>query len=86
MKTGIIVYVVGDEPKNQIPDPEAVVKTLKLDADRVEITSRSFGHFDIHDAWWSLTARGMEKIVCTLAEFTPYGDLQLKGRELRLCG
>ncbi len=86
MKTGIIVYIVGEEPKNYPSDPEAMVKTLKLDADRVEIASFSFGHFDIHDAWWSLTARGMGRIVCVLAEFTPYGTLQSKGRELRLCG
>jgi hypothetical protein len=86
MKTGIIVYVVGAEPESRIPNLKAAVKTLKLSADRVEIASRFFGHFDIHDAWWSLTAKGMEKIVCMLAEFAPHGTLQLNGRELRLCG
>jgi hypothetical protein len=86
MKTGIIVYVVGDPPMDQQSDPKKLVKNLRLDADRVEIASQHLGHFDVHDAWWSLTSKGAQRILCTLAEFNPYGQIQLKGQTIRLCG
>jgi hypothetical protein len=86
MKTGIIVYIVGDPPIVQSSDPKAIVKKLRPDANRVEIASRHLGHFDVHDAWWSLTSKGMQRILCILDEFSPQGQIQLKGQMLRLCG
>jgi hypothetical protein len=89
MKTGVIIYIAGDPPIAQTFDPEAIVsqvKTLNLDADRVEVTSTHLGHFDIHDAWWSLICKGMQRILCAKAEFNADGKIQLKGEMLRLCG
>ena len=86
MKTGIIVYIVGDQHIVQPSDPKAIVKKLKLNADRVEIVSRHLGYFDVHDAWWSLTSKGMQRILCTIATFNPYDGIKLKGQMLRLCG
>ena len=86
MKTGIILYIVGDKPAEQTTKTEHLVNQLALDAERVEVVSRNTGHFDVHDAWWSLIAKGMKHILCVLAEYTKTGDLRLTGRSLRLCG
>ncbi len=86
MKTGIILYIVGDEPENHTASTEPLVDHLPLAAERIEVISRNAGHFDVHDAWWSLSAKGMQHILCVLAEYTKTGELRLTGRSLRLCG
>jgi hypothetical protein len=86
MKTGVIVYVRGEEPKAYPVDDANLADGLDLAADRVEIASTRFGHFDVHDAWWALTAKGMQLILCAMAEYTPYGKLKLTGPMMRLCG
>lgn len=86
MKTGIILYIVGDEPANHTTNTEHLVNQLALDAERIEVVSRNTGYFDVSDAWWSLMAKGMQLIICVLAEYTKTGDLRLTGRSLRLCG
>ena len=85
MKTGVIVYVVGGESPYD-HDMEEAVKSLNIKADRVEVISSESGHFDIMDAWWSLTVKGMKSIVCKLAEVVSHSELKLIGSELRLCG
>ena len=86
MKTGAILYIVGDEPDGFNATSEDAANRLNIKADMVEIVSSRSGHFDISDAWWFLTVRGMQHIVCKVAAFSQMGDLQLTGRELRLCG
>ena len=86
MKTGLIVYVVGDDVLEQTTDLEREVKKLEFDADRVELVSRSAGHFDVLDAWWFLTTKGMNRILCAIGELTASGGLQLTGRVLHLSG
>jgi len=85
MKTGAIVYVVGKENISKDFDMEAALKNLEINADRVELVSPGSGHFDIMDAWWSLTAKGMKRIVCMIAEIVNGSDLRLTGREIQLC-
>ena len=85
MKTGAIVYVVGKENLSKDFDMEAALKNLEINADRVELVSPGSGHFDIMDAWWSLTAKGMKRIVCMIAEIANGSDLRLTGREIQLC-
>ncbi len=84
MKTGAIIYVIGKENDKDFDVKEAV-KNLKIEADKVEIVSSRSGHFDIMDAWWSLTAKGMKRIVCKIAEITNGSDIRLTGREIQLC-
>ncbi len=84
MKTGAIVYVIGKENDKDFDVKEAV-KNLKIEADKVEIVSSRSGHFDVMDAWWSLTAKGMKRIVCIIAEIINGSDLRLTGREIQLC-
>jgi hypothetical protein len=86
MKTGIIVYIVGDEFPILRSDLKAIVKKLRLEADRIEIVSQQLGNFNVHDAWWSLTSKGMQCILCALGKFTSNGHIQLKKQMLRLCG
>ena len=83
MNTGVIIYVVG---RDDDLDMEEAVKKLNIRANRVEVISSESGHFDIMDAWWSLTVKGMKRIVCMLAEVTDHSELKLTGSELRLCG
>jgi 3-mercaptopyruvate sulfurtransferase SseA len=86
MKTGVIVYVVGGEGLYDDLDMEKAVKKLNINADRVEVVSARSAHFDVMDAWWLLTTKGMKKIVCMLAEVVNHSKINLTGRELRLCG
>jgi len=85
MKTGAIVYVVGKENLSKDFDMEVALKNLEINADRVELVLPGSGHFDIMDAWWSLTAKGMKRIVCMIAEIINGSDLRLTGREIQLC-
>ena len=85
MKTGAIVYVVGKESLPKDFDMALALKNLEIDADRVELVSSGSGHFDIMDAWWSLTSKGMKRIVCMIAEIANGSNLKLTGREIQLC-
>jgi 3-mercaptopyruvate sulfurtransferase SseA len=86
MKTGLILYIVGEECPDDEVDLNKAVKKLGIRADRVAVISPETGYFDVMDAWWFLTTKGMHKIVCSHAEFSGRSGLQLTGRELRLCG
>jgi len=85
MKTGVIVYVVGKENIEKDFDMTEAVKNLKIKADKVEIVSSRFGHFDVMDAWLLLTTKGMKHIDCMIAEIVNDSGLRLTGREIQLC-
>jgi hypothetical protein len=85
MKTGLIVYVVGTEPADWDAGSQRSAIKQSSQADLVEIITVRSGHFDVLDAWWSLLTRGMKRIVCTIGEFSPNGNLTLKERKLCLC-
>ena len=86
MKTGVIVYVVGMERFDEAFDEREAVEELGIKADRVEVVFSGEDHFDIMDAWWLLTVKGMQSVVCMIGEIVNRSDLKLTGRELRLCG
>jgi len=86
MKTGIILYVVGGATPDDEFEMEVAVKDLGIKADRIETVFSGSTHFDVMDAWWSLTAKGMKEIICKVAEMVNDSKLKLTGRELRLCG
>ena len=85
MKTGAIVYVVGKENLSKDFDIAVAVKKIEIDAERVELVSSGSDHYDIMDAWWSLTVKGMKRIICLIAEVVNGSDLMLTGREIQLC-
>jgi hypothetical protein len=86
MKRGVILYIVGGEGLYDDLDMEEAVRRLDIRADRVETVLGRSPHFDVMDAWWRLTAKGMELVVCMIAEIVNRSQLKLTGRELRLCG
>lgn len=86
MKTGVIVYLVGKKSLDDEIDFEEAKKRLKITADRVEIVSSIGGNYDVMDAWWLLTAKGMKRIICMIAEVISRSEFRLTGHKLRLCG
>ena len=86
MKTGVIVYIVGGEGSYDDFDMKEAVRRLNINADRLEVVFSMSSNFDVMDAWWSLTAKGMKLIICMFAEVVNRSELKLTGRELRLCG
>ena len=87
MKTGAIIYVAGDEPMEGLKhNPKELVWKSGIKADRLEVITQTPGHFDIHDAWWHLIAKGMQLVLCMMAEVDDDGELRLTGRQIRLCG
>jgi len=86
MKTGVILYVVGGANPDDEFEVKDVVKGLGIKADKIETVFSGSTHFDVMDAWWSLTAKGMKPIICKIAETVNGSGLRLTGRELRLCG
>jgi len=86
MKTGIIVYAAGKPPQDWNEECEQGVRDLLTGVDAVEIITSETGHFDVPDAWYTLVSKGISLVVCKLAVFNESGQMQLTGRELRLCG
>ena len=50
MKTGLIIYVVGNDTENFIDDA-TLQGQIPAWADIVEIVAQNNGHSDIHGAW-----------------------------------
>lgn len=87
MKTGAIIYVTGDGDCTRFTEEKVtLLNTYGVNADRLEIITRDTGHADIHDAWWHLMAQGMQQVLCMMARVDNNGELQLTGRQMRLCG
>ena len=86
MKTGVIVYVAGEVPEQWTEMDERHLRKAQHSADAVEIITSRTGHFDIPDAWRSLIARGMARVVCKMAQFDDNGTLVTTDREMVLCG
>jgi hypothetical protein len=86
MKTGVIVYVVGEERLDKDYDERELINSLDIRAERVEVVFSGEDHFDVMDAWLSLTVKGMQKVICMMAEIVNHSRINLTGRELRLCG
>jgi hypothetical protein len=86
MQTGVILYLLGEAPMEKNHDIESDIKKLEPTANRVEVVAKDTGHFDIADAWWALTVRGMQHIICMIGEINSAGTLKLQKRRLRLCG
>lgn len=76
----------GDQDESSNSDSEDFAGTLDIRADRVEVVTSSEGDSDVMDVWWRLTAKGVNRIVCVIAEMTQKSQFRLTGYELRLCG
>lgn len=85
MKTGLIVYVTGDDSKLNEAEQKKMIKE-QMKADLVELVSVQHGHYDINDAWRTLAARGVHRVLCVLAECMDMSNIKILNQKLRLCG
>jgi len=86
MKTGVIVYLTGSDRNSVALNEKTALDDLTIEANRIDLIGPETGHFDVQDAWWSLTAKGMQRIICMVGEMTSAGGIRLTGRRLTLCG
>ena len=85
MKTGLIVYVTGDDSNLNEAEQKKMIKE-QMKEDRVELVSVQHGHYDINDAWRTLAARDVHRVLCVLAECTGMGNVKILNQQLQLCG
>ena len=85
MKTGVIVYVSGNPEQENSFDEKTATQKLGLKADIIEFVFSNGKHFDIMDAWWKLTVKGMRRIVCMAAQLIDSTMVRPTGREMQLC-
>lgn len=86
MKTGIIVYVVGSETRNDAFDDHQAARDLGVAADRITFVFSDEGEESLVLAWQDMTRRGMARIVCMVGELIQPTLVRLTGRELQLSG
>jgi len=86
VKTGAILYIMGQTEIDEEIDPSAVIKNLGIQADKVVVVSATSSHEDIQDAWWMLLARGMKRVLCLFVATQDGATFRLAGQPLRLCG
>lgn len=84
MKTGLIVYVAGTESRDNAFDEERAVKSLGVDADRVEFVFSGEGEDSLAQAWLDMTLKGMARIVCMSGELVRPSLVRLTGRQMQL--
>ena len=84
MRTGVIVYMLDENfPVENEPKLAAAVK-VSHQADRVEVVSRDQKHFDVMDAWWKLTTKGMQRVVFMFLGASPENKIKPSRRHLRV--
>ncbi len=85
MKTGVIVYVVGNKIREDDFNEKEALKTLGVQADSVEFIFSGAKEADIAYSWWTMTVKGMSRIVCMAGEMISPSVIHLTGREMQLC-
>ncbi len=86
MKTGVIVYVTGAEPRNEDFDEAQAVRNLDVEADRVAFVFSDEGEESLVQAWTEMTLKGMARILCLVGERVQPSLVRLTGRQLQLRG
>lgn len=86
MKTGIIVYVVGNPNHQESFNEQSARESLGIDADLVSFVFSGEPHGDIGYEWWNMTVKGMSRIVCMMGEMIKPSVVRLTGRQMQLTG
>ncbi len=86
MKTGIIVYVVGEGVKDCEFDEKEAASKLDVKADRVEFVFSGQTAGDLAYSWFHMTVKGMSRIVCMVGELAGASAVTLTGRQMQLAG
>ena len=83
MKTGVILYVTGNQ--NLDFDEKSAIQGLNLDADEVQCVMSGDNNYDIMYAWWGLLRKGMRRVICMTGELNNEANIKLTGRNMQLC-
>ena len=86
MKTGIIVYVLGNQLRTDQFDEKQALLGLDIDADRVSFVFSENTEDDIAYSWWEMVRTGMSRILCMTGELTLPSTIRLTGWQLQLSG
>ena len=86
MKTGVIVYVVGNQSPGEEFDEKLAALNLNVNADRVSFVFSEGYLDDLSYSWWEMVRKGMSRILCMVENLTAPSTIQLTGRELQLGG
>ncbi len=86
MKTGIIVYIIGNMTTPDSFDEQSAKESLGVSADRVSFVFSGENDDDIACEWWAMTVKGMSRVVCMVGELVNSSGVRLTGRELQLAG
>lgn len=68
MKSGLIVYLVGDGELPEGVDLAGLCKELGFQADRVELVGSRQGFYQVEDAWHFLFTKGYANIKLLVAQ------------------
>lgn len=86
MKTGVIVYVLGNASMAEGFDEKAAIEGLDVPADQVAFVFSGEKNDDIAYPWWDMTRKGISRIICMAGVLNPPSRIQLTGKQLQLCG
>lgn len=82
MKTGIIFYIAGGKDPGQEVDQASVKNELPL----ANIYRFADSEDEILNYWWELTAKGMHRILCQVAQLEANNTVRITERCMRLSG
>ncbi|MEF8942556.1 MAG: hypothetical protein V5B78_07140 [Desulfohalobiaceae bacterium] len=82
MKTGIILYIAGERD----PEWEMELKGLEKDLPRAELYRLAESEDEVVNHWWELTAKGMHRILCQVAQLDADNTVRITERCMRLSG
>ncbi len=86
MKTGVIVYVVGADSRDDEFNEQLATSGLGVEADRVEFVFPDEGEDSLSQAWLNMTVKGMARIVCMSGELVRPSVIRLTHHQMQLSG
>lgn len=69
MRTGVIFYVVGENPMRENTDIGTEIRKIEPKTERVEVVAKCTGHFDIADAWLDSYGKGDRQFDLKLEDY-----------------
>ena len=82
MKTGIIFYLAGGKD----PGQEVYQSSVKDELPSADLYRFADSEEEIVNYWWELTAKGMHRILCQVAQMDPDNTVRITERSMRLSG
>jgi hypothetical protein len=82
MKTGIIFYITGEKD----PEQEINQNSVKNALPSADLYRFADNEEEIVNYWWELTAKGMHRILCQIAQLERDNNIRITQKSLRLSG